>query len=85
PEEPKTILIWRYGGTGGGNRQNKKFSGARKQNKGGKFSGKKAGKHGGTNSPNQRTSGKPKDKPMDPDSPFAALAALKSGMSSKDD
>ena len=84
-EEPKTILIWRYGGTGGGNRQNKKFSGGRNQNKAGKFSGKKSGKHGKTSSSNQRPTGKPKEKPLDPDSPFAALAALKSGMSNKDD
>jgi ATP-dependent RNA helicase SUPV3L1/SUV3 len=74
PVEPKSILIWRYGGGG-----NKKFS---NQNANKKFSGKK--NHKG-NKPMQSGAGKnnkPKkpEKQADPDSPFAALAALKGNL-----
>ena len=74
PVEPKSILIWRYGGGG-----NKKFP---NQNANKKFSGKK--NHKG-NKPMQSGAGKnnkPKkpEKQADPDSPFAALAALKGNL-----
>lgn len=74
-EEPKTILIWRYGGTG-----NKKFSGNQNTNK--KFSGKKNAKGGKPKQNNSNAGSKPqkREKQADPDSPFAALAALKSNL-----
>jgi len=69
PEEPKTILIWRYGGAGNRNtNQNAK----RSNNK--KFS--KPNNKNQKNKPRKDTQDK-KEKPIDPDSPFAKLAALK--------
>ena len=71
PAEPKSILIWRYGGGG-----KRKFSGNPQSKK--KFTGK-ANKH-------KQNRGTPKNKPQkpekqaDPDSPFAALAALKGNL-----
>ncbi len=68
---------------------------ARKGKPGGKPGGKSAGKSGGKSDPRRGgkpgTSGKPKsyrskerrDKPVDPDSPFAALAALKDSLGKK--
>lgn len=81
PEEPKSILIWRYGGTGTA----KKFSDNRPQNK--KFSGKKPNHKGKKQSANQGNKPKPqqREKPVDPDSPFAALAALKANLKSGND
>jgi ATP-dependent RNA helicase SUPV3L1/SUV3 len=81
PEEPKSILIWRYGGTGNA----KKFSGNRPQNK--KFSGKKPIHKGKKQPTNQGNKPKPqqREKPADPDSPFAALAALKANLKSGND
>ncbi len=76
PVEPKSILIWRYGGGA-----NKKFSGNRQPNK--KFAGKPHNKDGKNNKPTQnRNNNKPKkpEKQADPDSPFAALAALKGNL-----
>jgi len=75
PAEPKSILIWRYGGGG-----NKKFSNNQNANK--KFSGKK--NHKG-NKPAQagghkNNKSKKPEKQADPDSPFAALAALKGNL-----
>ncbi|MEM7290670.1 MAG: helicase-related protein, partial [Pseudomonadota bacterium] len=67
PEEEKKIFIWRYGGKNAGGKP------SRPNNKGRKYSGKR----------NQKSGGKPKvqnqvqTKKIDPDSPFAALAALK--------
>jgi len=71
PVEPKTILIWRYGGSG-----NRKFT-SKKQ------SGKEQGSRKNHARPNQNQKPqKPKkrEKQADPDSPFAALAALKDGL-----
>ena len=75
PEEPKSILIWRYGGSG-----NKKFAGNQNTNK--KFSGKKNTKAGKPKQNQTNAGNKPqrKEKEADPDSPFAALAALKSSL-----
>lgn len=73
PEEPKTILIWRYGG----NKHNQNSKSKRQANK--KFSKPKKNQNRATN-PDKRN--KPKaDKPVDPDSPFAKLAALKDNLS----
>ena len=78
-EEEKTILIWRYGG---GNRSNRPAN-ARYQNKqkrdGKKSFGKKQGGQGHKPKP------EPKERKIDPDSPFAALAALKADMKSGND
>lgn len=78
--EPKTILIWRYGGNA-----NKKFT----PNKQGKkaFPPKKHGKHGKPDQKRNPSSGKPqkREKQADPDSPFAALAALKGNLKSGND
>ena len=75
PAEPKSILIWRYGGGG-----NKKFSNNQNANK--KFSGKKnhkPGKQAQSGAHKNNKSRKP-EKQADPDSPFAALAALKGNL-----
>ena len=75
PEEKKTVLIWRYGGTG-----NKKFS--TNKNQGKKFSGNKNRKDDNSKRNQSKPSSKPqkREKQADPDSPFAALAALKSNL-----
>jgi len=72
PEEPKTILIWRYGG---GNRNTNKNQ-KRPANK--KFS--KHNNKGQNNKPRKEQKDR-KEKPIDPDSPFAKLAALKGDLS----
>jgi len=77
PEEPKKILVWRYGGTG----ERKRFAakpGGKKKNQGFKARNNKQ-KSGGPS----RADRKPvKEKTADPDSPFAALAALKQNLQS---
>ncbi len=75
PAEPKTILIWRYGGGA-----NKKFSNAQNANK--KFSGKKNNKGNKPARSDAHKNNKPRkpEKQADPDSPFAALAALKGNL-----
>lgn len=75
PAEPKSILIWRYGGGG-----NKKFTNHQNANK--KFSGKKNHKGGKPTQSGAGKNNKPKkpEKQADPDSPFAALAALKGNL-----
>lgn len=77
PEEEKRILIWRYGG-GGNRNQNRNAN----QGKGKKNFGKKPHQNKGGNKPRPGGSKPAKSKPIDPDSPFAALAALKSSMKS---
>lgn len=75
PAEPKSILIWRYGGGG-----NKKFTNHQNANK--KFSGKKNHKGGKPTQSGAGKNNKPKkpEKQANPDSPFAALAALKGNL-----
>ncbi len=77
PETPKTILIWRYGGPA-----NKKAASNRPANK--KFAGKPQNKNNKANKPNSNRNNKNRpqkaEKQADPDSPFAALAALKDNM-----
>ena len=75
-EEEKRILIWRYGG---GNRNTNRNANAPRGKK--NFNKKTQGKPGGNN---KAHSGAKQSKPkkIDPDSPFAALAALKSSMKS---
>jgi len=76
PEEEKRILVWRYGSAGNRNNNRNTHSARNKKN-----FGKKKHQNKGGNKP--RTGSKPaKQKPVDPDSPFAALAALKSSMKS---
>ena len=75
-EEEKRILIWRFGG---GNRNSNKSANAPRNKK--NFSKKNQGKPGGNNKPRSGAK-QPKPKQIDPDSPFAALAALKSSMKS---
>ena len=75
PVEPKSILIWRYGSAG-----NKKFSNNQNSNK--KFSGKKNHKPGkqAQSGANKSSKSRKPEKQADPDSPFAALAALKGNL-----
>lgn len=75
PAEPKSILIWRYGGGG-----NKKFSNNQNANK--KFSSNKnkKGAKPSQNQGNKNNRYKKPEKKADPDSPFAALAALKGNL-----
>jgi ATP-dependent RNA helicase SUPV3L1/SUV3 len=75
PAEPKSILIWRYGGGG-----NKKFSANQQSKK--KFAGKPHAKGNKPNSNRANNKNKPQkpEKQPDPDSPFAALAALKGNL-----
>jgi ATP-dependent RNA helicase SUPV3L1/SUV3 len=73
PEEKK-ILIWRFGGMSKGGK-----NAPRNRNNRHDARGKQGNKKPSGNKPNNRGPQK-KDKPLDPDSPFAALAALKSGM-----
>ncbi len=75
PTEPKSILIWRYGGSG-----NKKPFVKQHANK--KFTGKKNVKGGKSGQAHNKTANKTQkpEKQPDPDSPFAALAALKSNL-----
>ena len=80
-EEPKTIMVWRFGG-GSGNRQPRKQFDNRKFGKG---KGKKDQNRSKSSSQNFKKSAPNKrEKEPDPDSPFAKLAALKEGLSSKD-
>ncbi len=76
PEEEKRILIWRYGGAGNRNNQRPPNSNKNKKNFG------KKGHHNKAGGKPRTSSGKSKPKQADPDSPFAALAALKAGMKS---
>ena len=78
PDEPKTILIWRYGG-GAGQKQNRP-KGPRTTNK---KQGGKSSSHGKKDARSRQ--GKPAAKAIDPDSPFAALAALKGELKSGND
>lgn len=81
-EEPKTILIWRYGGgasfknkaTNNGQGKNKKYTKGNRKGDKNQGSGKNTGKPQRGNKPPHR------EKQADPDSPFAKLAALKEGM-----
>lgn len=86
--EPKRILLWRYGGTGNA----RKFGGNKPKGK--KFQGKNQGKHPGRDNRsnahggekgNNQTKTQKREKQADPDSPFAALAALKAGLKSGND
>ncbi|MEM7213970.1 MAG: helicase-related protein [Pseudomonadota bacterium] len=81
PEEPKKILVWRYGGSADRNRQQHQRKGDRnkKAHTGGKQSAQKKASAAGSQKKPQ------KPKPLDPDSPFAALAALKDTMQSGND
>ncbi|MEL7430075.1 MAG: hypothetical protein AAFN43_08740 [Pseudomonadota bacterium] len=85
PEEEKKIMIWRFGGTGQAKRNHAQRGGQRsgKNNsaKPGKpFRGKQANgdQHAASSKPSAR-----KPDRIDPDSPFAALAALKSELKKK--
>jgi len=80
PVEPKTILIWRYGGGG-----NKKFAGSKHPRKGPGPKGKHGGAKANQNRNQQPQKSKKQEKQADPDSPFAALAALKDGLKSGND
>lgn len=90
-DEEKWLEIWRPGGRGGnkGARSGHKGRQGSRDNKAGYRSGpRRDGKGKGGNRSDQKLRGKPKfDKPprreekkADPDSPFAALAALKANM-----
>ncbi|MEP4291978.1 MAG: helicase-related protein [Rhizobiaceae bacterium] len=89
PEEPKRLDIWRQNREGKFTRNADRRKGS--DNKGGKqprFDKKAGGRPKNQNF--NRSSGKPSrkkpaaaDKPIDPDSPFAALMALKDGMKDK--
>ena len=86
PEPPKPVLLWRPAGRSDGNRgrgrhqQPHKQGAGRGKNRGHQRDGHK-GKGGFKGKPNKSGgfSARParKDKPVDPDSPFAKLAALK--------
>lgn len=78
---PKMIMVWRYGGQNRGRPQN---ANRRNQNK--NRNNQNSG--GGNQSKNfkkraDKRHQKPAEKPMDPDSPFAKLAALKEAMKAK--
>ncbi len=79
-ETPKTILIWRHGGRAdgkpghGGDKRRAKSSRNTKSHGSKPYSGK-----------SDRKPHKPKEKVADPDSPFAALAALKDSLKSGND
>ncbi len=73
-DEPKTMLVWRYGG--GGNRQRSK----RPQSGQGKQKKFTAGNRKGDRNQQSRKKGPKPEKQADPDSPFAKLAALKADL-----
>jgi ATP-dependent RNA helicase SUPV3L1/SUV3 len=80
PEEPKTILIWRYGGKADRNQKQRSDKRHGKPQNGKRNKGQKPNFRG-QNSKNTAR----KEKAADPDSPFAALAALKDSMKSDND
>ena len=79
PEEDPTMLVWRYGGTK--RKHSKKHSSDRPRNHDGKNKNKNKPKHAGAEKP----VGKKRQKAPDPDSPFAALASLKSDLENRGD
>ncbi|MBL4599255.1 MAG: helicase [Rhizobiaceae bacterium] len=83
--EPKTIMVWRYGGQNRNRQQNSNKRRNQNPNGGKPNSSKSFKKHSGNGKPNRNNNKrqKPAEKPMDPDSPFAKLAALKESMKSK--
>ena len=87
-EEPKSLDIWRQNREGKFNRNQKgRKPSDGKSGKPQRFDKKTGGRNKGQNF--KKSSGKPHkpksdaNKPIDPDSPFAALAALKDGLSDK--
>ncbi|MFK5978819.1 MAG: DEAD/DEAH box helicase [Rhizobiaceae bacterium] len=78
---PKMIMVWRYGGQ---NRGRQQPANRRNQNKNRKNqnSGDSKQSKNFKKRPDKRHQ-KPAEKPMDPDSPFAKLAALKESMKAK--
>lgn len=79
PEEVKTILVWRQSRPAG--QRNKNFKG--KDKKPFKNNAAKGTSNNNKNGTNKKPFNKPKkrpEKPLDPDSPFAKLAALKASM-----
>jgi ATP-dependent RNA helicase SUPV3L1/SUV3 len=86
-EEEKTLRVWRYQ-RGQINRAAQGEKPQKKWQNNNKSSGKFKGKSGKNNKSyqgksNHKQSFKPKDKPMDPDSPFAKLAMLKDNLRGK--
>ena len=79
-EAPKKIMVWRYGGTG--DRRGHQNRQAQRKHHAGK-KGRKTGpkRESGNRPPRKHT----KSKEPDPDSPFAALAALKNDLQSGND
>ena len=78
PEEPKKILIWRYGG--GGRKDNaKRFA---KHGNSPKSGHRKPPHKGKSNTRQKPDSKKMRGREVNPDSPFAALAALKESLKS---
>jgi len=79
PQEPAKILVWRYGGNRSA--QKPKYKPSKKSNAKGK---RKEHKSGGGNSDrhNNKRNKRNENKEPDPNSPFAALAALKENMKS---
>ncbi len=80
PEEPKKILVWRFGGMG----ERKRHSGKPGSKRNASGNRGKSSKPKGP-APKRQDNRPSREKAPDPDSPFAALAALKDNMQTGND
>ncbi len=87
-QEPKYVEVWRPGRQGGGQQNQGHRRNAKPHAKRGKFDGKKGPGRGKERTQNQKrgapSNNRQSDKKIDPDSPFAKLAALKANLEGKD-